>query len=216
MVDTWHGLQADSVLRLLHFFQRIHGQRVPTIVDLGSGFGGTAYYVSRWMLGPALLVLVDIPLNLTTAYAYLSSVTSAETVLVHDEGGAREALGRPVTETRFVFLPATLVEVLRSRPIDVLLNAGSLAEMDLATVELYLATLVGETTRVFVEWNSHAEVEANRGHVELSARTFPVPYLHPLVYRKPLWRSDETERFLESAYVLSRRTAPSGTRRLDG
>ena len=44
-----------------------------TVVDLGSGFGGDMEKVARWYKGPLKVILIDVPLNITTAFAYISS-----------------------------------------------------------------------------------------------------------------------------------------------
>ena len=73
-----HGIQAFNLMNLIESFD---DQKIIKVLDLGSGWGGMAEYLLRSkkkMKNKFCLTLVDIPLNLTTAFAYLSKTFSKE------------------------------------------------------------------------------------------------------------------------------------------
>lgn len=208
-VDTWHGIQADSAIKLLEISSLAisdsdQSERL-TVADLGSGFGGTIEKIARWYNRKCLFLLIDIPINLTTSYAYISSTFPRNrTTIVSNVEELKDALSTHDDEAHFVFVPTLLVEALENIKIHVLLNAGSLSEMDYGTIEFYLRILLSNQTDWFIEWNSHTTKEVNRGHKEISSSSFPVPSTFKLVSRKPLWRSDPNERYLGSVWVNSK------------
>ena len=72
MTDPLQGIKADNIINILNALNQSRNRKL-TLVDLGSGYGGDVEKVVRWFSNPIRIYLVDIPLNLTTAYAYISA-----------------------------------------------------------------------------------------------------------------------------------------------
>lgn len=165
--DPVYGIQANAVLILVEAV----GTGSPVVMDLGSGYGGLAERLVLWSPRPLDIVLVDIPLNLTTAYAYLagvlgrkrvelvSSIARAETRLLERDG---------LEESRVTMIPSSFLGDLERLKVDVLHNAHSFSEMDEATVSFYLATLVNAGVQYIVETNTNKPGSTNwGGHQEV-------------------------------------------------
>ncbi len=205
--DPWHGIQADSVINLLKSLSSTQPEsQKATVVDLGFGFGGSIEKIARWHKYPAQYVLIDIPMNLTSAYAYISfCFPKSEKTIVSNSSMLMSTMNNDTKATNFIFVPSLFVEEFMNcvGNVNVLLNAGSLSEMDYETVEFYLKNLVTENTNFFIEWNSNAPKENTGGHIEIPSSKFPVPNSHRLLSRNPVWRSCEGNRYLNSIWVNS-------------
>ena len=206
--DPSHGIQADTVIKLLNSLSsKYSASQKLTVVDLGSGFGGTIEKIARWHKSPIQYVLIDIPMNLTTAYAYISlCFPGSERTIVGNSSMLMKAINKNTQGASFIFVPSLFVEDLKKvvGHVNVLLNAGSLSEMDYETIEFYLRNLVTEKTDFFIEWNSNASVENTGAHIEIPSSKFPMPSTHRLLSRNPVWRSSDGHRYLNSLWINSK------------
>lgn len=193
------GIKVFGLLNLLGLSEK---SEPATVVDLGSGYGADMAQLAQWHPGPLRMILLDIPINLATAYAFLSEnfrekrrtlVTSAESLKVE--------LGRKPEGTEFLFVPSLFVEGLSKERIRVVHNHGSLSEMDMETIAFYLRALVHERTDFFVEINSAHPFRFDEKFVEVDSRTYPVPSTHRLLARTPTWLSSRGNRYLQSLYI---------------
>lgn len=174
-VDPYHGRQAQRVLLATKFLaeevRERRGSQPDVVVDLGSGFGGMASYFIEWCKSPHNLMLVDIPLNLTSAYAYLAAQFKDIPVkLVSSVKDLRDYA--PSNEESSILLVPTILleEALRFvRPV-ILHNSASFSEMDLPTVKFYLDLFKGAGTRIIIETNSGLRGSLNSGsHREVNS-----------------------------------------------
>ena len=205
-VDPYHGRQAHRILLAHDYLKAIgncgSGDVSPdVIVDLGSGFGGTASYLLNWARAPIHLLLVDIPLNLTTAYAYLAAgfpdlsvqlISSLEQLHRYDIQKDRSSV---------VLVPTIFLEeaVKYIQPC-VLHNSASFSEMDLATVQYYLDVFTKGGTRIVIETNSGLKGSQNQGgHVEVT--TFDIERLLPKDYWLLSRAKVEDVRYVTSTYL---------------
>jgi hypothetical protein len=176
-VDPYHGRQAHRI-SIAHRFVCKTARRWPDakpdyVVDLGSGFGGTVSYLIEWATQPFNLMLVDIPLNLTTAYAYLASQYLDLDITLASSSAEIDSFVETPRGTRIAVLlvPTTLLaEALTAvRPV-VLHNSASFSEMDLETVRFYLEVFAQAGTRCIVETNSGQRGSVNTGgHREVTS-----------------------------------------------
>jgi hypothetical protein len=199
--DPAQGTKAHNLALLL---QSLHGAMDSrlTLLDLGSGFGSAVERAARWYDGRLTVILVDIPLNLTSAYAYVSACRpDAPRHLVTDGAALEAALADDSAPTVFVFVPTLLVEHLGRRRINVLHNHGSFSEMDMVTIKYYLDLLVTETTDFLIETNSNLAVENTARHTEVPSSRFPVPDSHRMISRGPIWRTPLGHRYLQTIYL---------------
>ena len=146
----------------------------PVVMDLGSGFGGMANFLTNMAPTASDIVLIDIPLNLTTAYAYLR-VTNPDglVTLVTSQDQLQRLAGGPANDlqNRIILVPSILAsEAARLFPPSILHNAQSLSEMGRETIQFYLETLVVQTTRVVIDSNvADPFVTVNSGYVEVGS-----------------------------------------------
>ncbi len=199
--DVWQGFKAQNILNVINSFYSAKNKKI-TICDLGSGYGGDAEKVSRWFKKPLRIILVDIPLNLTTAFAYLSVLNKENTHLIDSNEELDRVLSKENDELEFILIPTIFVEKLKSIKINLLTNHGSLSEMDYPTIEFYLKTLVNENTDLFLEVNTDYEHNEYYGHREIPCSKFPIPESHSLLFRAPVWGTTKCQhRYVQSLHI---------------
>ncbi len=102
--DPGDGIKAYNLLLAAESYGN---QSKLTICDLGSGFGGMIEKLARWHDGIARYILVDIPLNLTTAYAYFSFGFENESLhLIKTPEQFNKLLETEFSSNQFIFLPS--------------------------------------------------------------------------------------------------------------
>ena len=200
--DSYHGIQAKRLQLLLDGIRKNN----VTVLDLGSGFGGMVDYLCRWSNRPLNIVLVDIPLNLTTAYGYLARIFGENRVKLIGEKKVltEEFPVRELKDTQFSLIPTTFIEDLASiQEIDILHNAASFSEMDYKTVEYYIEHLVSPNVQYVVETNSNLLGSQNyKGYKEILSRDIEalISTTHDLVARFP---ESYFTRYVTSIYKTS-------------
>jgi hypothetical protein len=194
--DPQHGVQATHVLNVGRALSIEPKELV--VLDLGSGYGGLSEKVHAWSESPPFQILVDIPLNLITAYIYLAHTFSEEAVTLIDDPKDLARVDR--TRVKFLLVPSCYTdELARAFDWHILHNAKSLSEMDADTVAYYMSRLVKSSTRAFIETNSNRTESLNYGeHRDLSARNFPIPDSHVLLSR---FFDTRPNRFATSVYL---------------
>lgn len=169
-----HARQAMHIIRALESNVPRAEETKAVVLDLGSGFGGMAHYLLNLTEINFDMILLDIPLNLTTAYAYLRVANpSTRVVLVktlEEIQMLSEETPRPL-EKRIILIPSILApDIALYFPPSLLHNAQSLSEMSRVTIEMYLRSLVTQATRFVIESNvSDRFVTSNAGHVEVGS-----------------------------------------------
>jgi hypothetical protein len=197
--DIDHAIQSHRIVNLTNLLDdSLH----LNIVDLGSGFGGMAEKLQGMASANVTIYLVDIPLNLVNAYAYLGHIFGRDSVaLIKDRKELSfQEFGRG-TPWKFILVPSVFSDTLSENvEISVLNNNGSLSEMDFETIEYYLETFLSDNTEIFVETNSNREQMNTGSHAEVPSSMFPVPASHRLISRTPAWPSQAVSRYVTSIY----------------
>jgi hypothetical protein len=205
--DPQHGTQATHILNLARMLSIPAGELV--VLDLGSGYGGLAEKLRAWSPVPPRQILVDIPLNLTTAYVYLAHTFSPEAVRMIERP---EELGSvDWLQTRFLLVPSCFTaELSEACDWHIVHNAKSFSEMDPGTVAYYVKHVVKATSLAFIETNSNRRGSSNYGaHPETLSRDIPVPDSHVLLSRFPDTR---LSRYVTSVYLNRTAIAPANGR----
>lgn len=198
-IDPSQGVKAQNIINLLNFINPTNGA---VVCDIGSGFGGDMEKLARWYNKPLRIILVDIPLNLTTAYAYISSgFPNAKKTLIKSENYIKETLSTNFTSLEFVFIPTLFVESLKSTKINVVHNHGSFSEMDKPTIDFYLSILLNDQTDFLIEVNSNKPAVLAKSHIEVASSNFNIPETHCLLSKNPTWHTPKGHRYLNSVYV---------------
>tara|TARA_Y100000589_G_scaffold283675_1_gene281904 strand:- start:425 stop:1534 length:1110 start_codon:yes stop_codon:yes gene_type:complete len=202
LVDPYKGINAFNTAKILSYL--CNGSKA-TYIDLGSGIGSDAIKVMRFCDIPVRAILIDLPLNLTTAFSYVSMNTDRKCVLISNSSQLREVLSNNTDESEFLFIPTIFIEELMETDIvvNLLYNHGSFSEMDYDTVRFYLQNILNGTTQALYEINSNSPVENNGGHIEVPSARFPIPYQYKLVKRNLALNSYFDHRYVENLYVKS-------------
>jgi hypothetical protein len=197
--DPYGGYYAYNCAKLINSLKNQNN----CYMDIGSGYGGTPLKVSRFVQKPLRSILVDLPLNLTTAYAYISMNSSKRCYLVSSLSDLDLLDDKRFDESHFVFVPTLFVEELASRvdSIDLLYNHGSFSEMDLLTIEFYLDLFVDGISTYLYEINSNLPVLNAGDHIEIPSSTFPVSEKYCLLSRT--YSINQATRYMQSLYRLS-------------
>lgn len=199
LMDPRQGIKAQSIINLINIIDKEKNHK-PTLLDLGSGFGGDMEKVARWYNKPLRIILSDIPVNLTSAYAFISSsIPSAKSNLIETTDELAFLLQDDINGLEFIFLPNCFIEELEDIEIDIFHNHGSLSEMDRETVEFYLGVLL-KNTNYFHEINSNRPAYLSDSHMEVSSKEFPIPESHQLISRTPTWYTPRGHRYLTNIY----------------
>ena len=170
-------------------------------MDIGSGYGSDVIKTSKLSIKPTRTILFDIPLNLTTAYAYISMNTNKKCFLISSKSDLEILKDDNFSEDHFIFIPTIFAEELSSiKPnIKLIFNHGSFSEMDFKTVKFYLDTLLNNHVKYLYEINSN-DTQLNTGnHIEVTSSTFPLPNEYKLLKRSIT--TIPYHRYLESLYV---------------
>jgi hypothetical protein len=169
-----HARQAMHIIRALESNALWAEETKAVVLDLGSGFGGMAHYLLNLTEMNFDMILLDIPLNLTTAYAYLRVTNPGRRVVLvktrEEIKMLSEETPRPL-EKRVILIPSIFAaDIALYFPPSLLHNAQSLSEMSRVTIEMYLRNLVTQATRFVIESNvSNRFVTSNAGHVEVGS-----------------------------------------------
>jgi hypothetical protein len=148
----------------------------PTILELGGGFGGMAYYCLRDI--PNLkFICVDLPENAALQAYFLKS---------HYPNKKIRLLGEHFENNDFdaLIIPNYGIESIRENTVDLTFNSYSLAEMGQETIEKYIK-LISNFTQDYIYHLNHV-------HWEVGADAFPIDLnKFQLLFRNPTnWGKD--------------------------
>jgi len=141
---------------------------------------------------------MDIPLNLTLAYAYLSRIFGLDRVHLISSVGDLNSI---TYQDRHVYLAPSLFakEISESVSFDIINNFQSFSEMDISTVRFYLDTFL-TNARFFIENNVNIPDSENYGgYGEILVRDFPLPPQYKLLSR--FSASESWSRYVTSIYI---------------
>ena len=197
-----HGIQAFNLMNLIESFD---SQMIVKVLDLGSGYGGMTEYLLRHktkMKNNFSLTLVDIPLNLTTAFAYLSRTFSKEEFILIKSLNDLNALN--FDEPKIVLIPSCFIESIHSN-LDIVNNYQSFSEMDPETVEFYISTLTKRFPKYIIENNVNVTNSENYSNFkETLVRNFNFPKEYSLLSR--FSAPESWSRYVTSIYSNSNKT----------
>lgn len=117
----------------------------PTILELGGGYGGFAYFVSNLSPG-SRYIGIDLPEVLALATFYLMAAFPEKRFVLFGEGNEAD---RQAAD--FLMLPNFAISDVAAGEVDLVFNSYSLAEMSAETVRAYVA----EFARIAAPWLVH-------------------------------------------------------------
>mgnify|MGYP001159956758 CR=1 FL=1 len=187
---------------------RSQSKDCPVFIDLGSGYGNLALKTAKMLETKSKFILIDIPLNLTTAYAYVKTNSDYDCNLICSLDELDRVKNTTLDSTTFYFIPSNFVEQIPNliNEIDLLYNHGSFSEMDKITIDFYLDILTNKINCNYVyEINSNEPVLNTGGHIEIPSSEFGFPSHMKLISKSPNIKSS---RYVASLY---RNTSKSQT-----
>lgn len=101
------------------------------IMEIGSGFGGLAYFLKR-ILPNSKIILIDIPESLVFSYAYLATVFPKENHYLMDMDNQTI-----LNQLGFTYIANFNASMLKFDNIDLAINTLSFAEMEIPQVLTY-------------------------------------------------------------------------------
>lgn len=160
----------------------------PVVAEIGGGFGGLAYHLLS-SPRPIKYINFDLPEVLLIAQYYLLSAFPKKRALLFGERAGKDLTRDVLEEYDILLMPNFQLSELAPGSVDLVINTGSLSEMDYATIEEYLAQIRRTCTSYFIHENSDREVHKEFGHVEVPSSKFPIPReAFQRIYRFPsLW-----------------------------
>ena len=187
--DLNAGIQANNIFLLAKFFALENNKKNFTIIDLGSGHDSAAEKILRILEKNKKeiilnLILIDIPLNLAIAYAYLKKIFPLKKIfLISDKKELKEiSLNK---QEKIILVPTIFCkEVKKFFKIDILNNQASLSEMDYANIKFYLQLFIDKNLSYFIETNVNNKFYTNKffdGTSQTLSRNFPIPKTHKLL-----------------------------------
>lgn len=198
LFDPYKGTTAYNTANMLN---SINSSENICYMDLGSGYGSDALKVSKLSNKPIRTILFDIPLNLTTAYTYISMNTDKKCFLISSVSDLDIIKDNNYSESHFIFIPTIFAEELSeiNPKIKLIYNHGSFSEMDHETVEFYMKTFLTNDVKYLFEINSNENITNTGDHIEIKSSSFPLPKSYKLLKRSPT--TYLSSRYLESLYI---------------
>lgn len=124
----------------------------PLILEIGAGYGGLAYHLSR-IVRRAQYIIVDLPETLLFAASYLTMACPESSLYLFDPKDIRAASATNFAGYDFVLLPNYALRYLNSFRFHLAINVGSFQEMNCAQLETYLDFLESRLRGVLYSQN---------------------------------------------------------------
>jgi putative sugar O-methyltransferase len=176
----------------------IETDAIKTIMELGSGYGRTAYVYLT--LNPACrYLLVDIPPALYICERYLSGLFRDRKVFSFRAFERYEDIREEYENADIVFLMPHQLELLPDKSVDLFINISSLHEMRLDQIRYYFRTMARLTRKYFYtkQWKTTTIPYEN---VVIRQSDYPVDESWRQVYAR---ECKVQELFFEALYDLS-------------
>jgi putative sugar O-methyltransferase len=145
-------ISQDLANSLLEYEAILHAdldqQTVRTILELGPGYGRTAYVFLTLQPG-CRYILVDIPPALYVAQRYLSSVFPNRKVFEFRSFAHFAAVRDEFENADIIFLTPNQLELLPDKSVDLFVNISSLHEMRMDQIRYYFREIERLTRRYF-------------------------------------------------------------------
>ena len=121
---------------------------VGTILELGPGYGRTAYVFLTLQPG-CRYILVDIPPALYVAQRYLSTLFEDRSIFSFRSFGSYDQVRDEFEKSMIIFLTPNQLELLPDKSVDLFVNISSLHEMRMDQIQYYFGEIDRLTRRYF-------------------------------------------------------------------
>ncbi|MFZ0761875.1 MAG: putative sugar O-methyltransferase, partial [Candidatus Sulfotelmatobacter sp.] len=140
------------------------------LTEIGGGWGDVGFFALKF---PGVVYVdVDLPEVLLLASYWLCSTLPDRKIVLYGEQDARTVLAN-MEEYDAILFPNFCLPLLPKDSTDVFVNARSLSEMRLETIQEYLGQMARICRGYFLHENSDRP-QAQLGHTEIPASSFPI------------------------------------------
>jgi len=147
----------------------------PVVCEIGGGFGGFAYYLLS-SNNDIKYINFDLPEVLVIAQYFLMSTFPNKKFLLYGESGQKTISKDIIDKYDLILMPNFALPNVADEQVDLLINTGSLSEMDYHTVEEYINQIARITRKYFFHDNSDKASLNTSGHIEVVSSKFPIPH----------------------------------------
>jgi putative sugar O-methyltransferase len=128
-------------------------REVRTILELGPGYGRTAYVFLKLQPG-CRYILVDIPPALYVAQSYLSSVFPERKIFKSGPFDDFAEIRRELENANIIFVTPNQLESLPDKSVDLIVNVSSLHEMRMDQIRYFFRRSNASRASTFISNNS--------------------------------------------------------------
>jgi len=172
-------------------------REVRTILELGPGYGRTAYVFLQLQPG-CRYILVDIPPALFVAQRYLTTIFPERKVFAFRSIGDFADVQQEFNDADIIFLTPNQLELLPDKSIDLFINISSLHEMRMDQIRYYFGEIERLTAKYFYfkQWKETTIPFENE---TIREADYPIGTDWHLVYRQ---QCAVQHKFFEALYAL--------------
>lgn len=189
---------ANSVLEYKAILQpELDRQDIRTILELGPGYGRTAYVFLALQPG-CRYILVDIPPALYVAQRYLTAVFPDRHVFPFRPIGSFEDVADEFNHSSIIFLTPNQLALLPDNATDLFINISSLHEMRMDQIRYYF-TEIERLTRRYFYFKQWKETTVPFENENVREADYPVGEHWQLINRQ---QCEVQHKFFEALYEL--------------
>ena len=155
---------------------------VRTILELGPGYGRTAYVFLTLQPG-CRYILVDIPPALYVAQRYLSAVFKDRSIFSFRPFDSFDQVRDEIAEASIIFLTPNQLELLPDKCVDLSVNISSLHEMRMDQIRYYFDE-IDRLTRRYFYFKQWKETTIPLENERITEADYPVPKDWRLINRQ--------------------------------
>jgi hypothetical protein len=153
-------IRSYAIIKTLHekgIIQALRSSDAPVVMEIGAGYGGLAYHLSR-IVRKAKYVIVDLPETLLFAAAYLTIACPERSLYLYDSKDIRAASSSDFAQYDFVLLPNYGLQYLNNLRFHLAINVGSFQEMNCEQLDAYLDFLKPRLSGVLYSQNQDSHI----------------------------------------------------------
>jgi putative sugar O-methyltransferase len=175
---------ANSVLEFRSILApEVDRKEVRTILELGPGYGRTAFVFLRLLPG-VRYILADIPPALAVSERYLSSLFKDRQIFRYRSFRTYEEVREEFECSELAFLLPHQLELLPERSVDLFINISSLHEMRIDQIRYYFEVL-GRLIRKYFYLKQWRESNIPFENVTIRESDYPIPAPWKKIYWRP-------------------------------
>lgn len=196
---------ANSVLEYEAILQPDVDRRdVSTILELGPGYGRTAYVFLTLQPG-CRYILVDIPPALYVAQRYLSTVFEDRKIFSFRPFDSYDQIRDEFEQADIIFLTPNQLELLPDQSVDLFINISSFHEMRMDQIKYYFGE-IDRLTRKYFYFKQWKETTIPFENEKITEADYPIRENWRLINRQ---QCKVQTYFFEALYELPEKTSNS-------